>query len=111
MIVVAYACGGPRLCTNFEGHTISDNHSADSIIQNYLVIRIHGEYDVVKIVTSYLQTPNAVRDLDWIAYAENWQTGDPIGNGATEHEAIDRLREELEFRVHSAITGEVDEED
>jgi hypothetical protein len=95
----------------FEGHTISDSHSADGMIQHYLVIRIDSKYDAVKIVTSYLQTPNAVRDLDWIAYAENWQTGDPIGHGETEHEAIDRLREELEFRVYPAITGDVDEKD
>lgn len=81
------------------------------MIEHYLVIRIDSEYDVVKIVTSYLHTPNAVRDLDWMAYAENWQTGDPIGNGATEQEAIDRLREELEFRIHPAIIGEVDEKD
>ena len=79
--------------------------------KHYLVIRVTNKYDVVKITTSYLQTRNVVRDLDWMAYAANWQPGDPIGKGATEQQAIDDLREELESRVHPAIMREVDGED
>lgn len=77
----------------------------------YLVIRIGNEYDAAKIVTNYVRTQSAVRDLDWMAYIENWQTGDPTGHGATEQEAIDGLREELESRVHPAMTGDLDGED
>ena len=83
----------------------------NGMAEHYLVFLIDNTSEVVKIVTSYLQTPNAVRDLDWFAYSENWQTGDPIGHGPTEQEAIQDLREELENRVHFAITREVDEED
>jgi hypothetical protein len=83
----------------------------DGVTEHYLVFLSGDSYDVVKIVTSYLQTPNAVRDLDWMAYSENWQTGDPVGHGATEQEAIEDLREELKTHVHFAITRELDEED
>lgn len=76
--------------------------------EHYLVIRAYDNYEAVKIVTSYLRTANAVRELDWMAYTPNWQTGDPIGHGATEQEAIDHLREELESRVHPPMTGELD---
>lgn len=78
--------------------------------EHHLVIRIGNEYDAVKIVTNYLRTPNVVRDLDWMAYAQNWKTGDPIGHGATEQEAIDDLREELESRVHPSMTREEGED-
>lgn len=77
---------------------------------HHLVIRMGNEYDAVKIVTNYLRAPNAVRDLDWMAYTEDWQTDDPIGHGATEQEAIDHLREELELRRKSPMTWEADGE-
>jgi hypothetical protein len=75
--------------------------------EHYLVIRAYDNYSAVKIVTSYLRMANAAPDLDWMAYADNWETGDPIGHGATEEEAINRLREELQSRVHPQ-TGELD---
>ena len=70
-----------------------------------MVIRIGNEYDVVKIVTNYLPTIDAVRNLDWMAYSEDWQTGDTVGTGATEQDAINDLREKLESGVY---TWEVD---
>lgn len=79
--------------------------------EQHVVVGTGKERDAVKIVTSYLATPNAVRNLDWMAYAENWRVGDPIGHGATEQEAIDDLREELESRFHPAITGKANGED
>lgn len=80
--------------------------SSYAMIEHHLVIRIGNEYEAVKIVTNYLRTPNAVPELDWMAYSQNWQTGDPAGHGATEQEAIHELRKELEFRVHTPMTGE-----
>jgi hypothetical protein len=68
--------------------------------EHYLVIGGYGNYDAVKIVTSYVPTDNAVRELDWMAFDLNWQSGDAIGHGASEQEAINHLREELESRVH-----------
>jgi hypothetical protein len=45
-----------------------------------------------KIITSYVCPPIPVRCMDWQATYEGYDEGDPIGNGATEQEAIDDLK-------------------
>lgn len=44
-----------------------------------------------KIITSYDYPPIPIRNYDWSAIRENYDEGDLIGYGKTEHEAIDDL--------------------
>lgn len=49
----------------------------------------------MKIVTSNVRPPIASRDFDWIARDENWEPGQPIGEGATEVLAIADLMAQI----------------
>jgi len=46
-----------------------------------------------KIVTSYVKPPIPIRGMDWQATYEGYDDGDVIGNGETEQEAIEDLKE------------------
>jgi hypothetical protein len=61
----------------------------------------------VKIETSFVYPPIPTRKFDWQATTENydaelvdgeWVSSHPIGHGATEQEAIDDLKQQLEER-------------
>lgn len=53
----------------------------------------------MKIVTHHVRPPLPVRCLDWEAYDDDTYDGTgPIGTGATEQEAIDDLKEQLELQ-------------
>ena len=51
-----------------------------------------------KIITEFFYAPIPTRNFDWIASFDNYEGGDLIGHGATEHEAIaDLLEQEWDF--------------
>jgi hypothetical protein len=50
----------------------------------------------MKIITSHDYPPIPVRHLDWSAYLDGQEETGPYGHGATEQEAIDNLKEQLE---------------
>lgn len=50
----------------------------------------------MKIITSYDHPPIPWRGADWSAVTDDYEPGHPIGRGATEQEAIDDLKEQLE---------------
>lgn len=50
-----------------------------------------------KIVTRYNMKPIPDRRYDWEAHRENWDLGDRIGHGLTEHDAIRDLCEAEEL--------------
>ena len=50
----------------------------------------------MKIITSYDYPPIPIRSCDWSAVTDDYEPGDPIGRGATEQEAIDDLKEQIE---------------
>lgn len=49
-----------------------------------------------RIRTSYWPKPIPIRSFDWSATEWEYDIGRPIGTGATEQEAIDDLRAQLE---------------
>ncbi len=49
-----------------------------------------------KIQTSPIFPPIPIRGLDWCAHFDNYEPGQPIGHGATEQEAIEDLKEQVE---------------
>ncbi len=49
-----------------------------------------------KIQTSPIFPPIHIRSLDWCATFDNYEPGCPIGHGATEQEAIEDLKEQVE---------------
>ncbi len=49
-----------------------------------------------KIQTSPIFPPIPIRSLDWCAHFDNYEPGQPIGHGATEQEAIEDLKEQVE---------------
>lgn len=55
----------------------------------------------MKIITQNTCPPIPVRNLDWVAYdADTYDgPGSPLGEGATEQEAIADLMEQLEERA------------
>lgn len=50
----------------------------------------------VKIVTSHNRPPIPDREYDWSAVTDDYEPGDPIGNGETEEAAILNLIGQLE---------------
>lgn len=50
----------------------------------------------MKIITQHIYPPIPDRSHDWQACLEDWDIGDKIGYGATEEEAIEDLKEQLE---------------
>jgi hypothetical protein len=51
----------------------------------------------MKIKTEFVYPPIPVRAFDWQAYDDDTYDGSgPVGTGATEAEAIDDLKEQLE---------------
>lgn len=50
----------------------------------------------MNIQTTHLYPPIPDRRFDWSAVSSNYEPGDPIGYGATEHEAIADLCELLD---------------
>ena len=48
----------------------------------------------MKIITSFLNPPIPVRNMDWQATREGYDRGDAIGNGETELAAITDLLEQ-----------------
>jgi hypothetical protein len=54
----------------------------------------------MKIRTEYVYPPIPIRSYDWCAVDDDTYDGpgSPIGSGATEQEAIDDLKEQLESR-------------
>jgi hypothetical protein len=46
------------------------------------------------IRTTQWTKPIPLRQFDWIATAEDYEPGDPLGSGATQQEAIDDLVEQ-----------------
>jgi hypothetical protein len=51
------------------------------------------------IRTTYVYPPIPIRQFDWCATDDNYEPGCPIGFGATEQEAIDNLKREIEERA------------
>lgn len=51
-----------------------------------------------KIVTEFVYPPIPIRTSDWSAALDGYEPGDCLGYGATEREAIEDLREQLEER-------------
>ncbi len=49
-----------------------------------------------KIQTSPIFPPIPIRGLDWCAHYDNYEPGQPIGHGATEQEAIEDLKAQVE---------------
>ncbi len=49
-----------------------------------------------KIQTSPIFPPIPIRGLDWCAHFDNYEPGQPIGHGATEQEAIEDLKAQVE---------------
>ncbi len=49
-----------------------------------------------KIQTSYIYPPIPIRNFDWSATFDNYEPGQPIGHGATEQEAIEDLKAQVE---------------
>jgi hypothetical protein len=49
-----------------------------------------------KIITRYICPPIPDRRFDWSAVTEDFDLGSPNGFGATEQEAIDDLRKQIE---------------
>ncbi len=49
-----------------------------------------------KIQTSPIFPPIHIRSLDWCATFDNYEPGQPIGHGATEQEAIEDLKAQVE---------------
>ena len=49
----------------------------------------------MKIITEYDPKPIPLRCCDWIATAEDYDEGDPVGMGATEADAIADLHQEM----------------
>jgi len=49
----------------------------------------------VKIVTAFVYPPIPIRNMDWCATTDDYEPGCPMGNGATEAEAIADLKEQL----------------
>jgi len=45
------------------------------------------------IKTYFEYPPIPIRDFDWVAYFDDYEPGEPIGNGRTEAEAIEDLIE------------------
>lgn len=50
-----------------------------------------------KIITEYVYPPIPVRLWDWAATFENYEAGDFVGTGPTEHDAIANLLNETEW--------------
>lgn len=50
-----------------------------------------------QIITDYRMAPIPIRNFDWTATFEDYEPGDPIGEGATEAEAIAALKENAEL--------------
>ena len=51
----------------------------------------------MKIRTSHDYPPIPIRCVDWSAVTDDYESGHPIGRGATEAEAIADLLEQLEI--------------
>ena len=49
----------------------------------------------IKIITNFDYPPIPIRTMDWSAHLDGYEPGDPVGNGATEDEAIADLVEQL----------------
>jgi len=53
----------------------------------------------MKIITSFDPKPIPDRKFDWCAYdSDSYDLGSPTGYGSTEQEAIEDLKEEIEWR-------------
>ena len=52
----------------------------------------------LKITTTHNPPPIPLRCFDWSATLADYDEGDPVGHGATEAEAIEDLKEQLEDR-------------
>lgn len=52
----------------------------------------------MKIITIFDPKPIPDRRFDWCAIGEDYDLGSPTGYGKTEQEAIDDLKEEIEWR-------------
>jgi hypothetical protein len=50
----------------------------------------------VKIVTNFDPKPIPLRQFDWSAVDDNYEPGCPIGYGASERDALDDLKGQLE---------------
>jgi len=48
---------------------------------------------VKKITTTYEKPPIPCRSKDWSASREDWDLGDQIGYGKSDHDAIEDLKE------------------
>lgn len=60
-------------------------------------ICVHGQPSRTTIVlTSHDFPPIPLRHLDWSAVTDDYEPGAPMGNGATELEAINDLLDQLE---------------
>jgi hypothetical protein len=58
---------------------------------------VHGQPSRTTLVlTSNDCPPIPTRRLDWSAVTDDYEPGDPMGNGATELEAINDLLDQLE---------------
>lgn len=55
-----------------------------------------------RIVTRFVYPPIPLRQFDWTAVRDSYDEGDPVGQGATEQEAIDDLLAEEEMREEDA---------
>jgi hypothetical protein len=49
----------------------------------------------MKIITEFVYPPIPVRCFDWSAVTDSYEPGHPIGNGTTEQEAIEDLKEQI----------------
>lgn len=52
----------------------------------------------MKIITKHIYPPIPVRYMDWEAIFEDYEEGDIIGEGPTEHDAIANLLNETEVK-------------
>ena len=50
---------------------------------------------IQKIITNFDYPPIPIRDMDWSAFLEGYEPGDPVGRGPTEAAAIDDLVEQI----------------
>lgn len=48
------------------------------------------------IIVNFDNPPIPVRELDYVAYLDGWEPGEPIGSGATREAAVAALMEQLD---------------
>jgi hypothetical protein len=87
----SFAAIVPRVWTAVR----SDRRIADFLVEVDRRQSVRRFEESHKVVTEYVYPPIPIRCYDWQATLEGYDEGDPIGQGATEAEAIADLREQL----------------